>query len=78
MFGKRTAVLTGRPEDYKLLGRLARRWKDNIQCYKESLENRIGRYGLDLPGSGLAGCKYVNEPSCFMHLRKFCNWLRKQ
>jgi hypothetical protein len=42
-------ILAGKPEGKRPLGRLRRRWVDNI---KINVSYMIGWYGLDLSGSG--------------------------
>jgi hypothetical protein len=44
------SVLVGKPEGKRTLGRLRRRWEDNIKI--DLKEVACGGHGLDLDGSG--------------------------
>jgi hypothetical protein len=53
----------GKPEGHRPLGRLRRKWEDNIKIYLKEM----GWDGLDLSGSGFCpvedSCEHGNEPS---------------
>ena len=40
-------VLVGKPEGYRLLGRLRRRWEYNIKIDLKKKKNWLGDHGLD-------------------------------
>jgi hypothetical protein len=58
-------ILVGRPEGRRPLGRLRRRWEDNIKMDLKG--NRVWGCGLDSLGSGLGqvtgSCEHGNQPS---------------
>jgi hypothetical protein len=57
-------ILVGKPQGKTPLGRPRRRWVNNI---KMDLRDRMGRYGLDLSGSGQGpvegSCEHGSKPS---------------
>ena len=67
-------ILVGKPQGIKLLGRLKRKWKDNI---KMDLRELGWENGLDRSGSGYgqvtSSCKHGNEPSVPLNAGLFLN-----